>query len=739
MTAARSLRQNPLALILIVCSTLWLTIDPARASRTIAIADIEAGLYLATETPGQVQAAPIVDTRVEIAISGPVARTAVRQTFSNPSAEWVEGIYTFPLPEDSAVDRLRMRIGDRLIEGEIQEKAQARKTYEAAKSNGQRASLVSQERPNIFTTEVANIAPGDAITVEIQYQETLAFDDGAFSMRFPTVIRPRYSPGQPINVMTPRGFGWSFDTDEVADASRITPPIATADGAPANPMRLFVTLDPGFQVGEIESPYHPVDVKPTPDGLIHVSLKDEWVPADRDFELVWRPMPSAMPTAGVFTETRGNEAYHLLMVIPPELEADGAGTAEPVSREAVFIIDKSGSMGGQAITQAKEALFLALDRLKSSERFNIIAFSSGAEPLWTAARTATRTNLAEARRFVRSIRADGGTEMARALRLALDGETDPGRIRQIVFITDGAVGNEEALFRQITAGLGDSRLFTVGIGSAPNSFFMREAAEAGRGSFVYIGALDEVTPKMAGLFAKLERPALTDIALAWPGGKAAEMYPATVPDLYAGEPIIVTAKTEASTAGEIAVTGRRAGAGYAAAVSLEGRGGHAGIGAIWARDKIRAVNRAARKPGGPGPDETRGEILRIALAHQLVSKFTSLVAVDKGVVRPENQRLASAGVPTLLPHGMDPNFAPGGLPSARDGLGTATAPAPTPPAGKVLRLREARAETGQQVTLPTGATDAELRMIIGLALMLIAGLGLAAARRLTPRALRWGA
>ena len=738
MTAARSLRQNPLTLILIVCSTLWLTIDSARANRTIAIADIEAGLYLATETPGQVQAAPIVDTRVEIAISGPVARTVVRQTFSNPSGEWVEGIYTFPLPEDSAVDRLRMRIGDRLVEGEIQEKAQARKTYEAAKANGQRASLVSQERPNIFTTEVANIAPGDAITVEIQYQEPLAFDDGAFSMRFPMAIRPRYNPGKPINMMTPTGFGWSFDTDEVADASRITPPIAAADSAPPNPMRLFVTLDPGFQVGEIESPYHPVDVKPTPDGLIHVALKDEWVPADRDFELVWRPMPSAMPTAGVFTETRGNNAYHLLMVIPPDLAAD-SNEVPAMGREAVFIIDKSGSMGGQAIIQAKEALLLALDRLKSSERFNVVAFSSGAEPLWGAAREATRTNLAEARRFVRGIQAGGGTEMASALRLALDGATDPGRIRQIVFITDGAVGNEEALFRQITAGLGDSRLFTVGIGSAPNSFFMREAAEAGRGSFTYIGALDEVKPKMAGLFAKLERPALTDIALAWPGGHTVEMYPATVPDLYAGEPIIVTAKTKAAAAGEISVTGRHAGADYAAAVSLEGRGGHAGIGAIWARDKIRTVNRAARKPGGPGPDATRSEIVRIALAHQLVSRFTSLVAVDKGVVRPENQRLASASVPTLLPHGMDPSFAPGGLPSARDGLGAAASPAPTPPAGKVLRLREAHAETVRTVTLPAGATAAELKVVVGIALMLIAGLGFAIARRLAPRPLRWGA
>lgn len=648
--------------------------------------EVQQGTLL-LKSEGATLAVPAVATDAEIRVSGIVARAVVRQTYRNPYDAWFEGIYVFPLPENAAVDHLRMKVGDRIIEGDIQERQAARTQYEQAKSSGQRAALVEQERPNIFTTSVANIPPRGEIIVEIEYQQTLKYDSGSFSLRFPMVVGPRYIPGAPAEGQG-AGTGWASNTDQVPDASRITPPVLDpAKHAPSNPVRLKVVLDAGVPLARVDSPYHAIAQRDADGGRI-VELAEGSVPANKDFELKWTPAASHAPQAALFTESKGDKRYALLMVMPPAKEV----AAARLPREVVFVIDTSGSMSGSSIAQARDALELAIARLSEQDSFNVIEFNSYAKALYPDARPATAANRDNAVRWVRRLQAQGGTEMALALNLALNGRENPGRVRQVIFLTDGAVGNEDNLFKLIKDKLGDSRLFTVGIGSAPNSHFMTKAAQTGRGTFTYIGKIEEVKEKMGSLFAKLESPVLKGIDIAWTG--SVEAWPKRVPDLYLGEPIVVSALLDKAE-GEIRLSGLRGDAPWKTTLSVatarEGRG----MGVLWAREKIQSHIDSLRE--GAKEEEVRDAVVEIALAHHLVSKYTSLVAVDKTPVRPKEDELQSGAIPTNLPEGWE--------------------------YGKVF---------GE---LPQGATDSRWNLLAGFLTLLLA-IGLYLTARRTPVALR---
>ena len=588
-------------------------------------------------------AAPLLFTDVDVAVSGMTARTTVTQRFANPTSEWREGVYVFPLPETAAVDHLDMRIGERRIEGQIRERAEARAAYEQAKSEGRKATLVEQERPNVFTTNVAHIGPGEEITVTIEYQETLRYDTGAFRLRFPMVVAPRYIPGT-IAVDGEAGTGWGTNTDQVTDAERVTPPVAHPDGGFINPMTIHIELQPGFALSKIDSPYHPIDVNESADHRYSVTLANGPVPANRDFELVWTPDVAAAPAAAVFAEHMDGKSYALAMIVPPSPVAGAERLRSP--REAVFIIDTSGSMEGTSIKQAKQALQMALDRLAPGDRFNVIEFNSVTRALFGAPMPVEAATLAKARAFVGALRARGGTEMKPALETALTRDTAPGFVRQVVFLTDGAVGNEGALVQLIRERLADRRLFTIGIGSAPNSFFLTKAAQFGRGTFTFIGDVREVAEKMGALFTKLESPVLTDIAIAWPG--KAEVWPREPGDLYAGEPIVVVAQTDA-LAGEVTITGRVGGAPWSTRVPLSASAAEPGIGVLWARAKIEALTDAQK--GGESEADVRKGIVEVALAHHLVSKYTSLVAIDVTPTAPPGTTSVKTALATNLPDG----------------------------------------------------------------------------------------
>ena len=591
--------------------------------------------------------APLLHTEVAMEINAMIARVKVRQRFRNPGDAWAEGVYAFPLPHGAAVDRLRMRIGERVIEGEIREKAEARRVYVEAKRQGKRASLLTQERPNLFTASVANIEPGGEVSVEIEYQQAARYDEGAFELRFPLVIGPRYIPGEPLEEShSVTGGGWAADTNQVPDASHITPPVATPGEGKLNPVVIDITLRPGLPLAELTSLYHPLVIEEEGDGY-RLTLREGEVPADRDFVLVWRPQPGQAPKAALFTETAGDEHYALLTVAPPGAEVLARNR---LPREVVLVIDTSGSMHGDSIAQAREAVAFALDGLRPEDRFNLIQFNSFTSALFAGPRPADASNLARARRWVAGLNADGGTEMASALERALDLDTGGGRLRQVVFLTDGAVGNEEALFEIIRQRLGDTRLFTVGIGSAPNSWFMERAARSGRGGFTHIGKVSEVKEKMTALLRRLEYPALTDIRLEVEGAKV-EAYPDPLPDLYVGEPLSVSLKLDAAPT-DVTVTGNFAGRPWRSRVEVKAGDQSAGVAVLWARRKIASLmehHAAARTTEARG--ELRGEVVTTALRHHLVSRFTALVAVDKTPARPEGEALKRHTMKSNLPHG----------------------------------------------------------------------------------------
>jgi Ca-activated chloride channel homolog len=588
-----------------------------------------------------------INTSVDIRISGPVARTTVSQAFRNDGSEWVEAVYVFPLPDTAAVDRLRLRAGERLVEGEIREKEEARKEYEQAKDSGRRSGLIEQQRANLFTTSLANLAPGETIVIEIEYLETLDYDNGTFSLRFPLTLTPRYIPGEPLPER--RGSGWSPDTNRVPDASLVTPPVVTR--SENHKVTMHAEIDAGVPLELIASRYHPINMTAVDEqsGRFLVTLKDR-VSMDHDLELIWRPVPEAAPRAALFRESIGGEPYYLLMMLPPHGIAEDQPDRSAMPRELVLVVDTSGSMHGTSIEQAKKALLLALDGLRPQDRFNIIQFNSVTDALFAGSVGASAANLQKARLYVQSLNADGGTEMRPALARALQGAGPEIHLRQVVFITDGSVGNETELFSLISAKLGDARLFTVGIGSAPNSWFMRKAAEAGRGTYTFVSELHEVKEKMEALLRKLERPQVTGIEVKWPGSVL--VYPDIVPDLYAGEPIVQTARLAAPPrAGDVVrASGTSAEGDWAAEMPLVIDQDSAGVAAVWARARIEHLLDDERR--GVRTERIRAAVIETALAHHLVSRYTSLVAVDKSPVRPDGTLVNGEQVPNLLPYGQ---------------------------------------------------------------------------------------
>ena len=618
-----------LAILMLSASVQAATVNDAKAGT----------LLLRTGGPDGLAVAPQVSTEVAIEVTGMIARTRVTQLFHNPGSDFVEGVYVFPLPEKAAVDRLHMKIGERQIEGRIREKEEARRTYEKAKQEGKKAALVEQQRPNLFTNSVAHIGPNDFVEIRIEYQQALAYDNGGYNLRVPLSVAPRYVPMS----------GPLPDEPKAAEAmhqvsSVVHPAYATGR---VNGVDIAVSIDAGVPLASVVSSYHDTNFTKAAGGRTLVSLAKDQEEADRDFELTWTLAPGKAPQAAMFTQQRGDTEYALLMVMPPQPTAAERATFQRMPRETILIVDTSGSMQGASIMQARQALDDALDTLTPRDRFNVAEFNSSTRPMLPHAVPATPQNVERAREWVRALKAGGGTEMVGALAFALQGGETPGYLRQIVFITDGAVGNEDTLFKMISDHLGSSRLFTVGIGSAPNSHFMTKAAQFGRGTFTHIGDVEEVHEKMAALFEKIEAPVLRDVSIRWPDGTPVETFPARVPDLYLGEPVLVAAAAKAPL-GTVVVSGLRGNQPWSVALTPPIDRNAAGVGALWARAKISTLmDELAR---GAEVEKVKPLVVKVALDHHLVSAYTSLVAVDVTPTAPADA-LKTAMVKASLPQG----------------------------------------------------------------------------------------
>ncbi len=692
-------------------------------------------LLFPSKEPGYFVEAPRLKTDVEIDVSGPILRAKVTQRFVNPSKGWVEGTYVFPLPENSAVDTLRMQIGDRFIEGQIKPRAVAQQIYEQAKAEGKKAALLEQQRPNIFTNQVANIGPGETIVVQIEYQEAVHQSSGVFSLRFPMVVAPRYNP-QPVvqTVDLNSNTGYAVADEALApDTQKITAPVLDPRENPKiNPVKLTVTLKAGFPLAEINAPFHHISIDKNDLSAATVSLKTDEIPADRDFELTWKAEKGQSPQAGLFKEISGGKSYLLAFVTPPQADAQPARAV--AKREIIFIIDNSGSMGGQSIEQAKKSLVLAISKLQPSDRFNVIRFDDTMTVFFPGLVDSSQTNRDRAIGYVEGLTADGGTEMLPALQAALrsHGAIAPGALRQVVFLTDGAIGNEQDLFKEITANRGDARVFTVGIGSAPNTFFMDKAAELGRGTHTQIGSETQVAERMGELFAKLENPVMTDISATFENAKAEDITPNPIPDLYLGEPVVLTAElSDISPDGKLQIIGKTGGQPWRVEMDVSKAAEGKGIAKLWARRKIDDLEAMSWSYGDA--EKLDKDIETVALAHHLVSRVTSLVAVDATVSRPADAKLDSAKLPLNLPEGWDfdkvyGETVPADLPAGeREALmqkndayamkiASAMAAAPTAKAASLV------AQKAAEVDLPVGGTFADLQIMIGTILLALASL-----------------
>lgn len=593
---------------------------------------------------------PLTHTAVEAEVSGPVARVEVTQRYANHNAMPIEAIYVFPLPENSAVDAMRMQIGDRIVEAKIQERAAARRTYEQAKRAGKTAALLEQERPNIFTQSVANIAPGEAIEVTVRYVQHLTYDAGQYEFVFPMVVGPRFIPGQPIS----RGRGFSPNTTRVPDAARITPPILGRGTRPGHDISFTARVDPGFPVADFGVPTHHTEVSEH-DGVLQVALAGQDRLPNRDLVMRWRVDAETPQTQlMVHRAEDGDGGFFTLIVLPPALDLDAAVGR----RELIFVVDVSGSMNGVPLSMAKDAMRGLLAGTRPVDTFNVVTFAGRTGALWPAPRAANESNLTLARQFIDGQRAGGGTHMAEAVQRALQ-PGDPARHRYVVFLTDGYIGNEHEIFagaERLVARMAErgqrAKVFSLGLGSSVNRHLIEGIAKAGDGIAQVPTPRERPQDAVNRLQRAIDMPLLQDVHIDWGGLPVDEVQPRFLPDLFATRPLVVHGRYRGEAHGTITVEGQLNGQALALPVDVmlpKRAPARGALKTLWARAKIAELERDMWQSADAA---TRQAILALGLEFGIVTRFTSFVAVD-------HTRIVSGGgsktvvQPTVLPEGVD--------------------------------------------------------------------------------------
>lgn len=598
---------------------------------------------------GRYETVPLAHTDVALDVRGLVASATVTQQYVNNTNEPIEAVYVFPLPHDAAVYDMEIRIGNRVIRSVIKEREEAKRTYEAAKSEGKRAALVEEERPNIFTATVANLMPADHVDVRLRYVEALRWEESKLRLVFPMVVGPRYITG--TQAVGHEGTGWAADSDAVPDASRITPPVRNPETRPGHDISLSVDLDPGFEFASIKSVSHGITVKRLADGRQHVELASGATVPNKDFVLEVQQAESAQPRTALFLspEKDSGDTYFLLTAFPP--------TVQPTKRvplEMFYLIDISGSMSGTSIQQAREALLQALDRLTPADRFGIVAFNHSYYEFAAQPLTATSENVAAARSYVQGLEAGGGTEMLPALLHAMQKPETAGYLRHIVLLTDGDLGNEEQIFAALRHDLGGARLYTVAIGSAPNFFLATKMAQFGRGSFTHIADISEIRERMGKLLETIESPVLTDVRLSFDGVELAEVYPQRLPDLFLGQPLLVFGRISQGRKGTVRLTARANDQPFETSIPFDASTAsfHPGITTLWARQRVEELMDRWREADEDARASIRTSLIAHAIRYHLVTRFTSLLAVEE-VVANAGGESRTVPVPTELPAGME--------------------------------------------------------------------------------------
>ena len=594
-------------------------------------------------TQGKLVPSVLLNAKADLAISGLTAKVTLTQTYQNQSNEWVSGKYLLPLPETAAIDSLTIKTENSVIIGEIKEKEEAKKIYNQAKKAGKKAALIESVRPNLFSTEVANIAPNSQIEVTVSYIQAIDFSQDEFSVTLPNTMTRRYLPRQYSSHEGKMQQEVKLQTGGFTQASVNAPQTTKQDDS--HNIKITASIETGFEVAEILSDHHKIKWFEQ-GGRYQVSLVEGAVAMNQDFILRWKAVASTTPNAAVFSQTLAGDDYINLMVMPPQQSL----SQKVLPREMIFVIDSSGSMQGASMRQAKQALRKALTHLSVNDTFNVIDFDDNYRRLFTKPVYATSENIALAQHFITTMNADGGTEIRSALEAALGKVSVEGHLKQVVFLTDGAVGNEAEILASLKRKLGNNRVFTIGIGHAPNTYFMRKTAEYGRGTFTYINEINQVEERVGKLFEQLKNPVLRDITLRFTDGSTPEMFPAKIPDLYLGEPMNVFIKVPKGTSHDIVVEGALLDETWQRNVQFTQGQSSVGVAKNWARKKISHL--MDLKILGEPQASIKKQVLETALKFSLASKYTSFVAVEKIISRPSNESMTDVAIPNLVPKGL---------------------------------------------------------------------------------------
>jgi len=623
------------------------------------------GALRIVQKDGGIVECPLKHTDVSADIAGFVARVRVVQTFHNPTKDKVEAVYVFPLPHEAAVDEMTMVIGDRKIVGLIKRRAEARAVYEAALRAGQTAALLEQERPNIFTQSVGNIEPGQEVKIEIGYVDVLKYDVGTYEFHFPMVVGPRYIPGTPSGGAPPQPANLQgktsppvADTDRVPDASKISPPVLKPGLRNGHDVSLSVKLDAGVPIQNLGSSSHDAGIDRRGDRQATIKLSPADSIPNKDFVLRYgvigkKPDMAVLGHTGshsLDSKQLGN-GYFMLMIQPKE---DERLTKSP-PREIVFLVDVSGSMSGEPTNKVIQAMQGMLKLCREKDTIQVITFASQANSLFEKPVPVNEANIAKALAFTGGIRGGGGTEMLKGVQLAIDQPIDKERLRIVVMLTDGYIGNEAEIIEHVGKHCGDQiRFWCVGIGSAPNMFLVDGVAKQGGGMGKKLNLPDDAQPLVQEIMTRIQRAQLAKLSIDWGDLKVAESFPAKLPELWAGRPVIVYGRYAGGKESTITVKGNVEGedVSWPLTVALPPeQKDHDALAKVWARQKIEDLMHQTYYQGSPAVEET---VTGIALDYKLMSQYTSFVAVDSSKAADESAAATPPRrmlVPVPLPAG----------------------------------------------------------------------------------------
>jgi Ca-activated chloride channel family protein len=610
---------------------------------------------------------PLKHTDVKAEISGFLSRVVVTQEFENPFKDKIEAVYVFPLPQNAAVDDMTMRVGEHTIRGRIKRREEARAIYDAARAAGHVASLLDQERPNIFTQSVANIMPGEKVTVTISYVETLKYEDGSYEFVFPMVVGPRYIPGAPIGnpgetsaqtgvqgTSPVSGPGAGRNTTQVPDGSRITPPVAAKGTRAGHDISIEVALDAGVPIDGIKSTMHEIDLERPTDHSLFARLKNKAEIPNKDFILRYDVAGRGIEDAVLTHRSARNDStdgFFTMILQPPERV-----TAQDVTpKEIVFVLDTSGSMEGFPIEKAKEAMKLALDGLYPRDTFNLITFAGDTSILFPEPVPATSENLAKAQAFLATRTGGGGTEMMKAIRAALDPSDAQYHIRIVCFMTDGYVGNDMGIISEVQKHP-NARVFSFGIGSSVNRFLLDKMAEQGRGEVEYVALNDDGSAAAKRFHERVRSPLLTDISIDWAGLPVTDVYPKRIPDLFSAKPVVLCGRYASGARGVIKLKGKMSGREWVREIPVElpeNESRRSVLATLWARtrvDDLMSQDYNGIQQGNPRADVTEA-ITQLGLDYRLMTQFTSFVAVEEVTVT-DGGAPRRVEVPVEMPEGV---------------------------------------------------------------------------------------